>query len=69
MESKGSKLKVILRGGEVAKDLVAVELDGHPVFCDHINIDISPTRVKAVITILDVELEYEGPTETKHKKI
>jgi hypothetical protein len=61
-----SQLKIIMKGSNPSTDF-SLTVDGVQVFCDDVQIHITPQGAKAVITILDLDLEYEGDVLVKRK--
>lgn len=61
-----SQLKISMKGPNPSTDF-SLTVDGVQVFCDDITIHITPQGAKAVITILDLDLEFEGDALVKRK--
>lgn len=58
-----SQLKIVYKHGDPPHAEITV--DGKPFFVDNVDIFIDATSSRAVITVYDIDLEYEGPTEVK----
>lgn len=61
-----SQLKIKMNGPCPSKDF-SLTVDGVQVFCDDVQIHITPEGAKAVITVLDLDLEWEGEAVVKRK--
>lgn len=61
-----SQLKIKMTGPNPSTDF-SLTVDGVQVFCDDVQIHITPEGAKAVITILDLDLEWEGDAVVKRK--
>lgn len=61
-----SQLKIKMTGPDLNKDF-SLTVDGVQVFCDEITIHITPQGAKAMITILELDLEFDGAALVKRK--
>ena len=61
-----SQLKITMKGPNPYTDF-SLTVDGVQVFCDDVQIHITPQGAKVVITVLDLDLEFDGEAIVKKK--
>ena len=55
------KLKIVIKDGNVATATLTV--GGKQLLCHGVDIKITPYEIKAVVTIYDIDLDFEGTTD------